>query len=50
MRDENKKKFNHIYDLLMEINQSNLDDGDEDAKGFSCYLLEIMDSMGEHYD
>lgn len=46
MNEKFKEMFDKVGDLLFEINQQAIIEGDEDAKNLSCDLLEIMDSLG----
>lgn len=50
MNKKFKEMFDKVDDLLFEINQQAVKEGDEDSKNLSCYLLEIKDSHMETND
>ena len=44
MNTKYKKAFDKIADKLFDINQMAIKEKDDDAKDFSCYLIEIIES------
>lgn len=46
MNKKFKEMFDKIRDLLSDINEQAIKEEDEEAKSFSCNLIEIIDSHG----
>jgi hypothetical protein len=46
MRRKYKNKLKKVADVLFEMNQEAVKDGDEEVKGLTCVLLEILENNG----
>ena len=45
MNPKYKAKLQTVDDMLTEINQEAIAEGDEEVAKFTCYILELMDNI-----